>query len=67
MVVDGETGLLVGRDNAELAAAIGTLLDDADLRRKMGDAARRRAEERFDAAHTTRRLAEVLREARERF
>jgi glycosyltransferase involved in cell wall biosynthesis len=67
MVLDGETGLLVGRDNAELAAAIGTLLDDADLRRKMGDAARRRAEERFDAAHTTRRLAEVLREARERF
>jgi hypothetical protein len=33
----------------------------------MGVAARRRAEERFDAAHTTRRLAEVLREARDRF
>jgi glycosyltransferase involved in cell wall biosynthesis len=67
MVLDGETGILVGDDDAELAGAIGTLLDDAAMREEMGVAARRRAEERFDAAHTTRRLAEVLREARDRF
>jgi glycosyltransferase involved in cell wall biosynthesis len=67
MVLDGETGLLVGDDDSELAAAIGRLLDDADLRHDMGRAARRRAEERFDAAETTRLLADVLREARDRF
>jgi hypothetical protein len=33
----------------------------------MGHAARRRAEERFDVVGTTRRLADVLREARDRF
>lgn len=67
MVLDGETGLLVGEDDTELAEAIVRLLDDAGLREEMGRAARRRAEERFDALHTTRRLAEVLNEARDRF
>lgn len=66
MVLDGETGILVGDDDAELAEAIARLLDDAPMRRDMSLAARRRVEERFDAASTTRALAEVLREARER-
>jgi glycosyltransferase involved in cell wall biosynthesis len=67
MVLDGETGTLVGDDDTELAGAIATLLDDAERRREMGHAARRRAEERFDVVGTTRRLADVLREARDRF
>ena len=59
------------------AAALRAVADDALSRAygsspalaesRMGVAARRRAEERFDAAHTTRRLAEVLREARDSF
>ncbi len=67
MVVDGETGVLVGDDDAQLAAAIASLLDDPDRRREMGLAARRRAEERYDARTTTRALASVLSEAVERF
>jgi starch synthase len=67
MVIDGETGLVVGDDDRDLANAILTLLDDADLRDRMGRAGRRRVEERFDARDTTRDLAGVLREARERF
>ena len=48
VVVDGETGFLVppGRPE-ELAAALGRLIGDAELRRTLGDAGRRRAEERF--------------------
>lgn len=45
-VVDGETGIIVRRpdDAAEAAAAIDRLLSDPDLRRRMGEAGRRRAE-----------------------
>jgi glycosyltransferase involved in cell wall biosynthesis len=43
-------------DPGEVAAALARLLDDAGLRRAMGEAARRRAEERFNYD----RLAEVL-------
>jgi glycosyltransferase involved in cell wall biosynthesis len=46
VVVDGETGLLVlpgSRD--DLAAAMQRLLDDEGLRQKMGEAAKRRADE----------------------
>jgi glycosyltransferase involved in cell wall biosynthesis len=67
MVVHGETGLLVGDDDRDLAAAISTLLDDAGARERMGRAGRSRVEARFDARDTTRDLAGVLREARERF
>ena len=50
IVVDGETGLLVpaGVDPAPLAAAIAELLADPERRRQMGEAGRRRVEERFD-------------------
>ena len=45
-VRDGEEGLLVGvGDVAGLRQAIETLLTDADARRRMGEAGRRRAEE----------------------
>ncbi|MHB1261331.1 MAG: glycosyltransferase family 4 protein [Thermoplasmatota archaeon] len=49
-VVAGSTGLLVPvRDDAALAAAIQRLAEDAGLRRRLGLAGRRLAEERFDA------------------
>lgn len=44
----GETGLVVPPENPEaLAGAIRTLLDDADLRQRMGEAGRARAEALF--------------------
>ena len=47
-IVDGETGLLVAPgDEPALAAAVNRLLDDPSMRRAMGDAARRRAADRF--------------------
>ncbi|HUQ64161.1 MAG TPA: glycosyltransferase family 4 protein [Acidimicrobiales bacterium] len=57
-VADGQTGFVVGRPNDPLAVedALARLLDDADLRQKMGSEARRRAEELFDYD----RLAGVL-------
>jgi glycosyltransferase involved in cell wall biosynthesis len=49
LVVEGETGLLVeAGDPQSLAAALDTLVEDAELRRRMGDAGRERARERFD-------------------
>jgi 2-deoxystreptamine N-acetyl-D-glucosaminyltransferase/2-deoxystreptamine glucosyltransferase len=48
LVVDGETGLLVPPgDVAALRAALERLLGDPDLRRRLGEAARARVEERF--------------------
>jgi len=47
-VEDGINGLVVDPDNISATAnAITGLLNDADLRRRLGDEARRRAEERF--------------------
>lgn len=49
-VVDGETGRLVpAKDAAALAAAMADLLDDDALRRRLGEAGRRRAVAGFDA------------------
>jgi len=43
IVVEGETGLMVPpRDGAKLAAAVATLLGDASLRRRLGQAGRAR-------------------------
>jgi glycosyltransferase involved in cell wall biosynthesis len=48
LVRHGVNGLLVpARDPAALATAIATLLDDADLRRRLGDEARRTVEAEF--------------------
>ena len=56
-VVPGETGLLCAEgDRAALAANIRRLLTDDDLRTRLGDQARRRADERFDLATQTRLL-----------
>lgn len=48
IVVDGETGFLVPVDDAEaMAKAIEKLIEDPDLARRMGEAGRRRVEERY--------------------
>ncbi|HZT79091.1 MAG TPA: glycosyltransferase [Gemmataceae bacterium] len=60
LVSEGETGFLVPPgDKAALARQTRRLLDDAELRRRMGEAGRRRAAERFAAADMVRRYAEV--------
>ncbi len=47
-VADGETGFVVDpEDSAELARALGELLEDTRLAARMGNAARRRAETQF--------------------
>lgn len=61
-VADGRTGLVVARpkDVEQVAAALGSLLDDATLRARMGAAARVRAEQHFDYDLLARRLHTVL-------
>ncbi|HQV58876.1 MAG TPA: glycosyltransferase, partial [Ilumatobacteraceae bacterium] len=62
VVDNGVTGLLVKpRSAAALAAAITTLVDSADLRRRMGDAARARAEELFDERRIVRQVIATYR------
>jgi glycosyltransferase involved in cell wall biosynthesis len=54
LVVDGETGFLVPpRDQAALGAALRRLLDDRELRERLGAAARERAATRFSWRHVT--------------
>jgi phosphatidylinositol alpha-1,6-mannosyltransferase len=57
-VLDGATGVVVPNpdDVGAVAAALGRLLDDEDLRRRLGAEARRRAEEFFDYDGLARRL-----------
>jgi glycosyltransferase involved in cell wall biosynthesis len=55
VVADGETGLLVPpRDHHALADAIVRLLNDADLRRRLGEAGLARVRERFSADRMVR-------------
>jgi len=60
MVIDGETGLLVPpKSPPELAAALGRLIEDADLRTRLGRAGRRRCEDMFGIdVHVRNVLAE---------
>ncbi|MGZ4410876.1 MAG: glycosyltransferase family 4 protein [Gaiellaceae bacterium] len=60
LVVDGETGLLVApRDVPALRAACERLLGDPDLRRRMGEAGRRRIAERFSWPGVVAQLLEA--------
>jgi phosphatidylinositol alpha-1,6-mannosyltransferase len=69
-VVDGQTGFVVRRphDAAEVTHTLGRLLDDDDLRRVQGIAARERAEREYAYSVLAARLDEALRseEARAR-
>jgi glycosyltransferase involved in cell wall biosynthesis len=63
-IEDGVTGLLVRpRDRRALRAAIETLLGDADLRRRLGGAARESVRERFSWQMSTRGTLDAYRAA----
>jgi glycosyltransferase involved in cell wall biosynthesis len=63
VVADGETGLLVPpRDPTALAAALRRLVADPDLRRRLGDAGRRRVAERFTATAMEEQILEIYSE-----
>jgi len=58
VVLDGETGLLVARDDAQaLRRAIGALLSDRERRRAMGEAGQARARRAFSAERYARDVA----------
>ena len=60
VLADGETGFLVpARDHGAMASRLVLLLKDAGLRQKMGDAAQRRARERFSVDQMVRETAEA--------
>jgi starch synthase (maltosyl-transferring) len=63
IVVEGQTGFLVppGRP-PELARQTRMLLDDAALRRRLGEAARQRAAEQFSVAELVRRVVVLYEE-----
>lgn len=61
LIRDGVNGLLVPRhDPRALADALASLLQDARLRRRLGDAACREARARFSIGATAERYAELL-------
>jgi glycosyltransferase involved in cell wall biosynthesis len=60
LVADGENGILVGPgDVPALAAAIRRLLQDGELRRKMGHASRKTAETRFSWEQAAKQTLDV--------
>jgi glycosyltransferase involved in cell wall biosynthesis len=60
MVLEGETGYLVGRqDEAAAAAILIELLDDPARRKRMGEAARRHARSHFDLGRNVTRLLDA--------
>ena len=64
VVVDNETGVLVPPANPEaLAAALTRLLNDPDIRRRMGQAGRRRVEAQFSWASIAERTERVYADA----
>jgi phosphatidylinositol alpha-1,6-mannosyltransferase len=67
-VADGETGVVVRRARSvdRTAAALRKLLDDGELRRRMGTAARQRAEAEFDYDVLADCLDAVLRDLEDR-
>ncbi len=61
VVVDGETGFLVGEGACrDLAAAVVYLLDDPDRRAQMGDAARERAEAHFTRGRAAKAFSKLF-------
>ncbi len=68
MVVDGDTGILIGPDDPDaLGRALSELVDNPDKRRMMGLAGRRRFEQVYDLGIGVEALAVTLVQARERW
>jgi glycosyltransferase involved in cell wall biosynthesis len=68
IVADGKTGFLVAeRDVGALADRLLALLRNSDLRRRMGEAGRKRIEEKFDLRKQAKRLEEIYGETIARF
>jgi glycosyltransferase involved in cell wall biosynthesis len=59
IIIDGETGLLVPNQPGAIAAAIRKLLDNADLHRRIGAAARQTIMQRFSVDLMVRRTLEI--------
>ena len=60
-VLDGETGLLVNPESAdEIAAAIIKLAKDEKLRKKLGEAGRRRVEEKFGWGKQVGKICSII-------
>jgi glycosyltransferase involved in cell wall biosynthesis len=65
IVADDETGLLVPADDPDaLRAALGRLLADEELRRRLGQAGRERARAEFSVERMARRTLDVYRAVR---
>lgn len=63
IIDEDKTGFLVPKHDAEtLAEKIQTLLSDADLRQRMGEAGREKFEKEFTLEVFEKRMAEILRE-----
>lgn len=61
LIVDGENGFLVDRDDVPgVARRLIELLSDAELRLRLGRAGRRRAEEMFDLRRSVARYLEIF-------
>ena len=61
VIVDGDTGILVPRQDTDaIAGALARLLTDESMRRRMGEAGRRRFEGVFTYPRFRARLAGVL-------
>ena len=61
IVIDGETGILVEKNDPEgLADAIASLIEDPELARRMGHAGRKRLEENFTERHFETRFTDIL-------
>lgn len=66
-VIDGETGYVVDPRRADvLAERLTRLLTDADLRRRFGEAGRRRVQRDFDLTHQAEATLGAYRQARAR-
>ena len=61
-VEEGVVGVLVDPESEEeIAAAIGTLLEDRSLARRLGENGRRRVEDAFDWRYLARQVEEIAR------
>ncbi|MDG4554665.1 MAG: glycosyltransferase [Candidatus Competibacter sp.] len=62
LIRDGQDGLLVAPSDAEgLAVAIARLMDDAELRQRLGKAGRARVEDKYNLRRNIDRLAAIFR------